>query len=139
MVDISFDMFFDAPGVLRKVKDGTKSALSKFGAFVWRRAKSSIRRRKKPSQPGQPPSSHAGQLRDLLFFGYDVTTETVVVGPQLFKSKTNPTVPELLELGGRSVTWKGTPALYRAFPFMKPALDAEQDNFSGMFAGSVGG
>lgn len=52
--------FFDRKAVLAAVDKATLRVLSKFGAFVRRRAKSSIRKRKKASPPGQPPSSHSG-------------------------------------------------------------------------------
>ena len=136
MVDVKFSMFFDRAGVIKKVKDGTKSVLSKAGAFVRRRAQTSIRKRKKSSTPGSPPSSHVGLLRQLIFFGYDARTESVVVGPKLLKSK-SPTVPQLLEFGGRVRTKEGTPNTYRRFPFMAPALKAEAPKFPSLFANAV--
>jgi|SRR5581483_6214999 len=135
-VDIKFSMFFDREKVKRKVKDGTKSSLSKMGAFVRQRAKTSIRPRKKSSVPGQPPSSHAGQLRDRIFFGYDERSESVVIGPTLFKQE-SPTAPHLLEFSGTTTGPHGEPRRYRKFPFMEPALQKEQDKFPGLFEGSV--
>ncbi len=138
MVDIKFSQFFDREGVIDKVKDGTKSALSKAGSFVRQRAKSSIRKRKKSAQPGNPPSSHTGLLKKFIFFGYDAETESVVVGPQLFKSGTPTPVTQLLEFGGETRSWRdGSPAKYNAFPFMGPALEAERDKFPELFANSV--
>jgi len=95
--------FFDRAAVTSKVDAATRRVLSKMGAFVRRRAKSSIRKRKKVSAPGQPPSSHVGTLRNLLFFGYDSGTKTVVVGPAAFERTRllgGKTTPETLEEGG---------------------------------------
>lgn len=146
MLDIKYSQFFDAPKVLKKVKDGTKSALSKAGSFVRTRAMRSIRSRKKSATPGSPPSSHTGLLKSLIFFGYDDRKDSVVVGPKLFRTSNNSgltgntTAPHLLEFGGTGNHWKtGKPAVYRKFPFMEPALQAEQEKFPGLFSGSVGG
>lgn len=129
-------MFFDRAAVTDKVKEGTKSPLAKFGAFVRQRAKGLLRKRKKSATPGNPPSSHIGLLKDLIFFGYD-TSHSVLVGPTRFRSGT-PTAPQLLEQGGRTIR-RGKPALYRQFPFMAPALEAEAPKFPELFANSVRG
>lgn len=137
MVDVKFSMFFDRAGVQRKVKDGTKSVLAKAGAFVRQRAKTSIRKRRRIATAGSPPSSHAGQLRDLLLFGYDERTSSVVVGPQLFRHRSNSTVPGLLEFGGITHDARGRRLNYRAFPYMGPALEKEKGKFPGLFSGAV--
>lgn len=101
--------FFDAPLVVKAVDAATRGVLSKFGAYVRRRAKSSIRQRKAASQPGQPPSSHSGILRLFLYFAYDPGPRSVVIGPAktnqvFFDNQGNPvtgTVPEVLEYGGQ--------------------------------------
>ena len=99
--------FFDRDAVQRAVDRMAVRRLSMYGAFVRRRARSSIRKRKKASKPGQPPSSHVGLLKDFLFFAYDPATKSVVIGPALLNQKlrgdaTRPasgTVPEALEYG----------------------------------------
>lgn len=153
MVDIKFSMFFDRPAVIKRVKDGTKSVLSKAGAFVRRRAKSSIRKRKRSAEAGNAPSSRTGRLRDLIYFGYDAITQSVVIGPLLFRKRT-PTVPLLLEIGGEITTTEeryvrdgdegrltkmppGTKLTYAKFPYMQPAWDAERPNFPGLFTNSI--
>jgi hypothetical protein len=100
--------FFDRPGIIAKVDTATRNVFSKFGAYVRTRARSSIRKRKKPSAPGSPPSSHAGTLRGFIYFGYDPNTRSVIVGPEktnqvFFNGDGRPvtgTVPEVLEYGG---------------------------------------
>lgn len=77
--------FFDSPKVLAAVEKAERGVLSRQGAFIRRRAKSSIRKRKAASQPGNPPSSHTGLLRDYIFFAFDPVTRSVVIGP----TKTN--------------------------------------------------
>jgi len=103
------ELFFDKARVVNAVDKARRAVLSKAGAFIRQRAKTSIRKRKAPSAPGQPPSSHQGSLRRFLFFGYDPSADSVVVGP----AKTNQvyfgrdrrpvtgTVPAVLEYGGQ--------------------------------------
>lgn len=101
--------FFDRAAIESQLSKQERARLSKLGAFIRRRAKSSIRKRKKPSPPGKPPSSHTGVLKDFIFFAYDAERNSVVVGP----TKTNQrnaralssgsgmkTIPGVLESGG---------------------------------------
>ena len=147
LVNLKFSMFFDKGAVLRAVDRAERRVLAKAGAFVRRRAKSAVRRRKRVSRPGQAPSSHAGHLRRLIFFGYDRAASSVVIGPLLFRSRSSPTVPELLEFGGvvtrerkgrrRRVRGTRRTMRYRPRPFMGPALEAEAPNFPLLFKDSV--
>lgn len=115
--------FFDRAAVQDAVDRGTVRALSKMGAFHRRAQKSLVRYRKKPSLPGQPPSAHRSDrftrtktnrkgetktqslspLRELMFFGYDPSSRSVVSGPaKFFKSQVaGKPAPETLEEGGR--------------------------------------
>jgi hypothetical protein len=132
--------FFDAAAVKKAVDTGTRKVLSKFGAYVRTRARSSIRKRKQPSPPGKPPSSHAGQLR-LIFFAWDPMAQTVVVGPIPFRSKGGESgvVPRLLERGGvatlRSRSGAARKAVYAPRPYMLPALAAEMPQFAAQLKG----
>lgn len=141
MLDITYKMFFDAPNVIKKIKDGTKSVMSKAGAFIRQRAKTSIRPRKGIAKPGQPPSSHDGTLRKLIFFGYDSSTDSVVIGPKLKGGgQSDPTTPHLLEFGGTTKSWRTQKtARYHVFPYMEPALEKEKDKFRDLFQGAVKG
>jgi hypothetical protein len=110
--------FFDRKAVLSRLDKGVKQALSKFGAFVRRRAQTSIRKRKGVSAPGSPPSSHVGTLKKLIFFSYDPGRKSVVIGPVLKSGSSD--APKLLEHGGA-----GRRGKYIARPFMRPAFAAE--------------
>lgn len=118
--------FFDQAAVRTALDAGTRKALSKFGAFVRQRARSSIRTRKKSSPPGQPPSSHEGSLKRLIFFAYDASAKTVVIGPVPFRAGE---APSLLEHGGTAVKKSGRPRRYRGNPFVLPAARAELPKF----------
>lgn len=135
--------FFDQAAVVKAVSVAKRKAFSKAGAFVRTRARSSIRRRKKSSPPGQPPSAHSGEIK-LIFFAWDAKAESVVVGPVLYRSARGPRLgAKLLERGGEAAVPTAEGRLRRVFyrgnPFMAPALKAEAPKFAGLFKGSVGG
>lgn len=126
--------FFDRPEVERAVKRGKRQSLSRFGAFVRRRARSSIRKRKKIAEPFKPPSSHEGSLRKLIFFAYDSSRDSVVIGPLPLNRFTG--VPRLLEEGGVRVGAL-RPMFYRPHPYMVPALMTERRQAAPSFRNSV--
>jgi hypothetical protein len=134
---IGFDakkLFFDKAPVLKAMDAKTRAALSKAGAFIRQRARTSMRRRKTVAPQGQPPSAHAGQLRDLLYFAYDPATRSVVVGPQKFGKGT---VPRVLEEGGKSERSGNVSINVSPHPYMGPALQAELPNLPSRWSGSV--
>lgn len=127
--------FFDRAAVLKAIGKANAKALSKAGAFIRRRAITSLRRRKSISQPGSPPSVHStdsvATLKNILFF-YDSSTERLVVGPvglnqrkQSWITMGSITVPQLHEFGdvvviqevsrdkGRTWSRSGSPARSR--------------------------
>lgn len=155
--------FFDRKAVIRSVEAGRLNGLSRFGGLVRKTAQRSMRKRKKSSAPGKPPSVHEGSVKRLLFYAYDSGTRSVVAGPVGFApSKTKlaigGTVPEVLEKGGAVgyreqrlsgglwVRWRkrysGHPERTRivpqaARPFMAPALKTTAPKFPGFFSNVV--
>lgn len=139
--------FLDAPAVVNAVDKATRRVLSRFGAYVRRTMKTSIRQSKKTSAPGSPPRSHAGLLKKFIFFAFDPASWSVVIGPERLNAKVG-NVPEVLEHGGRN-----TVATYRrrgrkrlvskrtvnikARPYARPALEKEQPKLPAMWADSV--
>lgn len=161
MIRVDYSQFFDRDAVIKAIDRAERSKLSKAGSFVRRRVRSSIRKRKKVSAPGQPPSSHDGMYRKSILFGYDQDTGSVVIGPSARFG--NSEVPTLLEFGGtvtgtrlvpvesgggrddggrfiarttRLKRVKGT-FTYAARPHMGPALEAEAPNFPNLFRNAV--
>lgn len=152
--------FFDRERVLKAADRAQVRVLSRFGAFVRTTAQRSMRRRKGPSAPGTPPSSHGADkkprgskyrgawLRELLFFSYDPVSKTCVVGPLGFKSSP---VPHLHEFGGvlpvKPLTihypnggTKLIPGGVKRYPqraYMAPALAKEMPKFAKLFEGSI--
>lgn len=120
------ELFFDAQKVMRATDAGTRIALSKIGAFVRTRMKSRMRRRKRSARAGESPSVHAGQLRDLIYFGYDPIGKSVDIGPVVFKKGE---APRLNEFGGQAQrtekSGKSITVHYQKHPFAAPALQDE--------------
>ena len=161
------DFFFDRAKVINAVDRARRGSLSRAGAFVRTRARSLLRRRKRSSPPGQPPSVHStnadASLKKILF-GWDPSRDSVIVGPVLLSGSGDyaegVTVPELLEFGGvvtlkrprvipapraRGRRKQGRPVRlakgerlnYGGNPFMGPAL--KQEVASGKIASAWAG
>ena len=148
MIDMRMkSLFFDRPKVRKAVDHGKRRALSRAGAFIRQRARTSIRKRKRSSRPGEPPSSHTGLLRRFILFGYDRQRDSVVVGPLGFKRSR---APNVLEFGGRTVVESGRArrsgrkrkkrtVRIAARPYMRPALEKERSNLPVVWRNSVKG
>lgn len=132
-IDMKSVVFFDSSKVLRAVKRVERQKLSRFGAYVRQRAKTSIRPGRGISTPGSPPVRHTGLLGKLILFGYNEAEKSVVIGPVQFRIGS--LVPRLLEHGGRARNG----AVYRARPFMVPAFEAEKPGFLNDWRDSVHG
>ena len=129
--------FFDVSKVSEAVAKGAKKILSRYGAFVRQRARSSIRPSKKSALPGAPPKSHEGSLRRLILFAYDARKLSIVIGPVPFAGGL---APGLLERGGPATRKlkRGTRQLqYRGNPFMAPAAQAEMPKFLEMLKNAI--
>lgn len=145
--------FFDRAYVQNVLGKESAKALGKAGAFVQRRARSSLRRRKKTSAPGTPPSAHSGDnvatLKNI-WFALDPRSLSVVVGPLKLNhlvDNSAGTVPALHEFGGtarlRGRVRRGQKprlrtARYPARPFMGPALEAEAPKFPSLWLRRAG-
>lgn len=90
--------FFDRAKVQNAISRRERKVLSRFGAFVRADARGSIRRRKRPSRPGQSPTNQTGLLKNNIFFVYSHSRRSVIIGPTLLNGSTN--APEILEYGG---------------------------------------
>ena len=145
MIDMRIkSLFFDRPKVQRAMDRAKRRSLSRAGAFIRQRARTSIRKRKRQSRPGQPPSSHTGLLRRFILFGYDRRSDSVVVGPVGFRRSRAPTV---LEFGGRTTVEarrrggrrQNRTVRIAARPYMRPALEKERSQLPAVWRNSVRG
>lgn len=140
---VTKQMFFDRKAVTGAVDRATRKVLSRFGAFVRTGARHSIRKRKRVSAPGEPPSSHTGLLRNFIFFGYDRDHRSVVIGPQRLNQKLGDAT-HALEYGGTSTVVEGLRGKRKkrrikiaARPFMGPAFEREKPKLPAMWASSI--
>jgi hypothetical protein len=161
-VDAAKGFFFDRERVMKAADAATRRNLSRFGAFVRTRARTSIKYGKKSSAPGSPPHGHrtlsrtktnrAGQvkkqsvspLREFLFFVFDPSARSVVIGPARLNGVLGD-APHALEHGGESAVAtgrRGAPTrrvVVRARPFMRPAFAAELPGLDKLWKDSVRG
>lgn len=161
LVQVKYSQFFNPDAVIKGLERSEARLLSRAGAFVMTRARRSIRKRKRISGAGKPPSSHTGFYKKSILFGYDKKNRSVVIGPSANFGGSE--VPSLLEFGGSgvasrdmkikagavrgaggkftsggyTVVKKGAKITYRARPHMAPALEAERENFPTLFTNSI--
>jgi hypothetical protein len=149
-VNVKMSSFFDRRGIAERMGKKERKVLIGAGAFGRTAVKRSIRKAPKKKQiTSGPPRFHVRgreSLKDRIFFGYDVRSNSVVVGPELFNAGGGGkggslnyrlsgginTVPELLEKGGvRTVFGRGrgrnfrgakriTRQTYRPRPYVGP-------------------
>ena len=93
--------------IQRAVDSETKKPIIKSLAFLRRRMRSQLRRRKRASRPGQPASVHSTDpvaTLKRIFFAYDDRTKSGIVGPVKLSTVANrrngEPLPGLLEVGG---------------------------------------
>ena len=107
-----------------KTMDAAKKALIRQAAYIRRVARSSMQKADKPSAPGKPPHAHDNPLiRKLLYFDYDDSTGSVVVGPISGRRRSEQTVPELMEYGGTVQRPGQNARTYPPRPYMQPAFE----------------
>lgn len=102
------DFFFDRQEVKGRMTKANRKAISKAGAFIRRRARSSLRRRKKSSEPGRPPNVHTDRVATPknILVAYEPQSESLVVGAVKLDRQTllgpqqgNATVPQVHDFG----------------------------------------
>lgn len=133
-------LFLDRDPIARAIDRGRYRALMRSGGWLRTTAKRTIRPRKGRSKPGAPPHSHEGSLRRLMFFGWDRSSSSVVVGPAAFKRRSG--VPRILEQGGSTKLpryWRGggRRISIRPRPYMAPAMKKAAPRLAGFWRGRV--
>ncbi len=141
--------FFTQQKVKDQLDPATRQRLTKFGAFVRRRAKSSLKYAAGEAAPGRPPHVHysgsfvvrrkvkgitqkqqASPLRELTFFSYERTTKSVVIGPAIGGSRSG--APRTIEEGGQARI-DGRTVHVRPRPWVRPAFELELAKVGGDF------
>ena len=132
-------MFFTSPAVEKAIDQGTYRAFLRFGQYVRKVARHSIKSIPGPSAPGTPPHGHTGLLKGHIYYGFDQAQRSVVIGPARLKKPSYglTTVPELQEYGG---VVKGRDRKRHAYPerpYMGPAFEAGQEKLDDFWRDSV--
>lgn len=83
--------------VAKRAKEGTFRSLNHAAAAIRLTARRSIRRRKKPSAPGQPPHTQTGHLKRMIAYEVDKQNQLADIGPV---NKYAQTIWHLHEFGG---------------------------------------
>jgi len=152
--------FFDRPGVLSATDRTTRKNLSKFGAFLRAAIRTRLKYGEDISQPGGSPVIHktmsrpgkvsaktgktgkpqsVSPLRELVFFAYDESRKSVVVGPARLQGKPG-NAPAALEYGGPSVIKDGDgtrTVTIRPRPYLAPSFEQVKKELPGIWAGSI--
>jgi len=133
--------WFDSAEITKRMDAATRRVLSRFGSYMRKVARHSIRTRKGASQPGEPPHGHSGLLKSFIFYGYDKASGsfavggTVIIGPEKLSGRASETALSALEYGGRTTTVESRyrpgerrTKVYKqitieARPFMGPAFE----------------
>lgn len=118
----------------KKVTEATRkttvNALFKTSFAISKDAKASIENAPGASQPGTPPHSRRGLLRNAIRYDVDKQNLTAVIGPVASKVGQ---AGSAMEHGG---PYKGQE--YPARPFMEPAIERNIATFAGSFTGGIG-
>lgn len=121
--------------VLARSERRNRRILFRVGGYARTVMRNSMKRRKGPAPPGQPPHAHAGQLKNLIRFAVDNAEGSVAAGPIPFsgsdKTKHRGTLPALINEGGaatipdnrRRAKRRRVRVTYKPRPFTDPALE----------------
>lgn len=94
------------------------------------------RRPSMPSKPGTPPRVKRGDLKKHLYYIFDKSTKSVVIGPAKYSPATG--APKTLEFGGRSQVSNGRGmAKVAKRPYMRPALKKEKPKLAALWRGAI--
>jgi len=109
-------------GKIRREEDRwAKRFLSRFGAFVRRAVRSSMRRRPrgKYSTPPKPPFAHDNLYRDSILFEVARPARSVAIGPRDYAAE----FAELHEFGGVKLGGRRGERVYPARPHIGPGFE----------------
>lgn len=151
--------FFDRKAIVRAVGKARSRILNEEGRMVRKEAQKSLVYRQKAAPAGSPPSAHRTRsvtrksrssgrirrrsvslLREFLFYSFDPSSQSVVIGPVRLGNTVDPGSLEALEYGGRSSILdhgKKTSVRISAHPFMRPALKRVTPQFLSLWRDSV--
>lgn len=101
-----------------------------------------VQRRLASAAPGKPPRTVLGLLKKFLYFAWDSSSRSVVIGPARLNGRSADDIPSVLESGGTTQVTRGRGRVVRTVriaphPYMGPALIKEIPKLPGLWADSV--
>ena len=81
MVKMCVKVQTDGAKVIQKTKAASITSLGRAGAYIRGIARKSIKVSDKPSEPGKPPHSRKGRLKNAILFSVEKAQGAVVIGP----------------------------------------------------------
>ena len=104
--NVKMQFFFDRPEVLKRLNELEVRTLSRIGAYARQATRNSMKaggKKKQISRPGEAPRWHTRLLKDHIFFAYQESTHSVVIGPRKLNGRSSEGIPKLLNEGGRKL------------------------------------
>ena len=148
LITMNFRFIDETRKLLEAVDKEKRKRMLRGGSLVRTIMKRSIRfRKRKKSQEGDPPFAHVrGFGLRSIFYAWDPSTETVVIGPVVGDDRTN--APQALEFGGYSMISVSTRdrrrsgrrrirARIKRRPYSFPALEKASDKYPEVFKGLI--
>jgi len=130
MLEVKTRIESNFPRVKRRARDGHVRSLGHAAATVRQAARRLIRVRKRPSRPGQPPSTRGRRkLKNAILYAVNRQLRKAIVGPSY--SRIGLAGAEH-ERGGR---WREE--TFQARPFMRPALEKTKPRLVRHWAGAL--
>lgn len=120
---------FDSRKLKQAVDRGNFRGLGHAAAAIRLTARHSIRKSRKKSDPGSPPHTRKGRLRNAIKYALAPDKQSVVIGPDYAVAADSGAAHEF---GGRFRNEN-----YAKRAFMGPALEKVKDRLPPMWAGSV--
>lgn len=120
--------WFDSEAVLSATTVAERKVFSRLGYMIMRDARQAIRRRKRPSRPGESPTNQTSLLKRFIFFEYEPENHGVVSGPARLSGTDNSESPRTLEEGSARID---------ARPYMRPAYDRHRAKLPQMWRDAI--
>lgn len=118
--------FFDRAAVKAAMGNAARKGMLSGGSYTRTVARNSMKKRPGPSDVGSAPNVHVGTLKNLLYFAYDQSSKSLVIGPVGLGGSD---VPKVLEFGGRRI---------KPRPYMRPAMQAALTRFGNSVRMGIG-
>ena len=89
--------------VIKHAQRQTVRVFGRFGGYMRKVVRTSLRKRKTSSPPGKPPAGHGNQLlKNFTFYAVEPQSPSVIIGPAKVAGTLSSSAPSALERGGKT-------------------------------------